>query len=111
MALQRMWLEATRLELGLQPVSPIFGYAHDVTELTELLGQQRGVHLAELQTRFRDRFGFDDDDMFVLALRAHFGPAPSALSDRARARASSPWSQPTDRQGHRRSGDERSARR
>lgn len=94
MAVQRMWLEATRLELGLQPVSPIFGYAHEVTELTELLGQQRGAHLAELHAAFRNRFGFGDDESFVLALRAHFGPAPSALSDRARASSTRPAPRP-----------------
>ena len=83
MALQRMWLEATRLGLGLQPVSPVFGYANDVADLTDLLGEDRGTNLFELQARFRNRFGFADDESFVLALRVHFGPSPSALSDRA----------------------------
>ena len=83
LALQRMWLEATRLDVGLQPASPVFGYAHEVSELTDVVGEQRGTRLAELHTEVRDRLGFGEDESFILALRAHFGPGPSAISDRA----------------------------
>lgn len=82
MALQWVWLEAARLEIGLQPVSPVFGYARTTTELTDLLGLERGVRLAELQAQAFETIGLDEDQAFILALRAHLAPPPSAISER-----------------------------
>ncbi len=82
MVVQRLWLEATRLGVGLQPVSPIFGYAKTVEELVELVGSERGAALDRIRATALSTLGIESDELFVLALRAHYGPAPSAISGR-----------------------------
>ncbi|MEM7275312.1 MAG: hypothetical protein AAF547_19705, partial [Actinomycetota bacterium] len=82
MALQRVWLEATRLRLGLQPMSPVFGYAQSRRELTELLGDRAGAALDEHRRQVDELIGLGADDRFILALRVHRAGPPSAISDR-----------------------------
>lgn len=83
MALQRLWLEAARLDVGLQPISPVFGYAQRSSELTELLGRSRGEHLDEIRATALTAIGLEPGQSFVLAMRAHLGSSPSAISRRA----------------------------
>lgn len=82
MALQRMWLGATGLELQLQPVSPVFGYARESEELLQLLGPERGRECDDLRRKAWAMIGLADDEVFVLAMRAHYGPRPTAISER-----------------------------
>ncbi len=83
MALQRLWLEATRRKIGLQPISPIFGYAHEAEELIDLVGPERGQALVDMRESAFSAIGIQPGHAFVLALRAHLGPPPTAISARA----------------------------
>lgn len=80
--LQRMWLTATRLNLWLQPMSPVFGYTHTPEELAELVGETRAARLYRLSRMAYRQLGIDEDESFVLAARVHGGLPPSAVSQR-----------------------------
>ncbi|MEM9133061.1 MAG: Rv1355c family protein [Actinomycetota bacterium] len=80
--LQRMWLTATRLNLWLQPMSPVFGYTHTPEELAELVGPARAARLYRLSRMAYRQLGIDEDESFVLAARVHGGLPPSAVSRR-----------------------------
>ncbi len=81
-ALQRLWLEATRLGLGLQPVSPVFGYAQDESELVAMLGEDVAGAMQVAKRQTNDALGLSDDDQYIMALRVHHGPPPTAISAR-----------------------------
>ncbi|MEL7155874.1 MAG: Rv1355c family protein, partial [Actinomycetota bacterium] len=66
-ALQRLWLTATRLSLWLQPMSPVFGYAQTPEELAAVVGERRAARLYRLSRMAYRQLGIDDDESFVLA--------------------------------------------
>jgi hypothetical protein len=86
-ALQRMWLTAARLGLGLHPMSPLFGYAHTEEELAEMVRPDRAEALLQRgRQAFRD-IGIEPGESFVLACRVLVAPpSPSAISQRRPAR-------------------------
>lgn len=85
--LQRMWLTATRLNLWLQPMSPVFGYTHTPEELAELVGEARAARLYRLSRMAYRQLGIEDDESFVLAARVHGGLPPTAVSQRRPVRS------------------------
>ncbi len=84
-AMQRLWLTATRLGLWLQPMVPVFGYAHTEDELVERVGEERGPDLFRLSRLAFEQIGVDGDESFVLSARVHRGLPPTAVSGRRRA--------------------------
>lgn len=86
-ALQRLWLTATRLNLWLQPMSPVFGYAQTPDELASVVGEQRAARLYRLSRMAYRQLGIDDDESFVLAARVHGGLPPTAVSQRRKTSA------------------------
>jgi len=81
-ALQRTWLEATRLGLGLHPMSPVFGYAHSEEELAEVIRHDRAESLFALSRTAWADLGIAPGESFVLASRVISGPAPTGISQR-----------------------------
>jgi molybdopterin/thiamine biosynthesis adenylyltransferase/nitroreductase len=82
MALERMWLVATRQGLGLQPVSPVFIYAPDDKDVEQLVDRRYYGETLDLQARFRALAGLDDVDTIVLVLRVTHAPVPVVRSQR-----------------------------
>ena len=82
MAMQRMWLEASRLGIEVQPVSPIFGYAQAPEDFELLLGADRASTGRRLQDAAWERLGIGVDESFILSMRVHRSPAASAVSAR-----------------------------
>lgn len=82
MALQRCWLLADRLGIGLQPVSPVFLYALDDQDLSSLVPSSFLLPLADLRDRFRAQMGLEPAETMILSLRATHAPRPSLRSHR-----------------------------
>jgi hypothetical protein len=82
MAMQRMWLEASRLGIEAQPVSPIFGYAQAPADFDLLLGADGASAGRRLQEAAWQRLGIGADESFILSMRVHRSPAASAVSVR-----------------------------
>ena len=81
-ALQRLWLTATRLGLWLHPMSPVFGYAQTPDELASEVGEERAARLYRLSRMAYRQLGINDDESFVLSARIHAGLPPTAVSRR-----------------------------
>ncbi|MEM8924335.1 MAG: Rv1355c family protein [Actinomycetota bacterium] len=81
-ALQRLWLTATRLGLWLHPMSPVFGYAQTPEELADVVGSHRASRLYRLSRMAYRQLGIGDDESFVLSARIHAGLPPTAVSQR-----------------------------
>ena len=80
-AVEALWIAAQQLELGVQPVSPVFLYAHDDRDLAELAPDHvPALHL--LCEQFRDLTGTEPGEAQVLVLRFIHAPAPSVRSRR-----------------------------
>jgi hypothetical protein len=80
-ALQRLWLRAQQQGLAVHPVAPTFVYAHERSELEQLVGA-RAKQLEELSAQFRSLAGLDDRESLVLVLRLSHAPPPSVRSER-----------------------------
>lgn len=86
-AVEALWIAAQQLGLGVQPVSPVFLYAHDDHDLAELAPDQvPALHL--LREQFRDLTDTEPGEAQVLVLRFSHAPAPSVRSRRRPIRES-----------------------
>ncbi|MGI9622607.1 MAG: Rv1355c family protein, partial [Acidimicrobiales bacterium] len=81
-ALQRMWLAATKLGLWLHPMSPIFTYAQTSGELEDVIDPRLATDLEKMRRTAYSSFGCGPAESFVLTARIHAGPAPTAISQR-----------------------------
>lgn len=82
MAMQRMWLEASRIGIEVQPVSPIFGYAKSPADFDLLLGTDAASAGRRLQDEAWQRLGIEAEESFILSMRVHRSPAATAVSTR-----------------------------
>jgi molybdopterin/thiamine biosynthesis adenylyltransferase len=74
-AVEAVWIAAQQSGLAVQPISPVFLYAHNVDELTEL-SMPFAAELHDLQTQFRQLVGMPAGASPVLVLRfGVVGPA------------------------------------
>lgn len=81
-AVERFWIVAQRLGLGVQPISPIFLYARDEADIATLVAERHRDALTRLRDRFRSLVCMPDDEEFALILRLSHAPAPTARSRR-----------------------------
>lgn len=80
-AVEAVWVTAGQHGLGVQPVSPVFLYAHDDEDLAELAVEHVPA-LRELQRQFRDLTATEPEESQALVLRFSYAPAPSVRSRR-----------------------------
>lgn len=85
-AVELVWIIAQRAELAVQPVSPVFLYAHTRTEFEEL-SLQFADELMQLERGFRSLVDIPADESAVLLLRFTAGPPASVASRRSIDRA------------------------
>ncbi|OYN78618.1 Rv1355c family protein [Mycolicibacterium sphagni] len=83
-AVEAVWVAAQRLGLGVQPVSPVFLYAHDDHDLDEL-ATEHVEELRDLQQQFRALTGTGPGDAQALVLRFSHAPSTSVRSKRRTA--------------------------
>jgi molybdopterin/thiamine biosynthesis adenylyltransferase len=81
-AAEAVWITAQQRGLAVQPTSPIFLYANDVDELTELSMPFAGA-LEELQMEFRQLVRLPADAFPALVLRLAVGGSASVRSRRS----------------------------
>jgi molybdopterin/thiamine biosynthesis adenylyltransferase len=80
-AVEAVWVVAQLAGLGVQPVSPVFLYAHDDGDL-ETLSVTHAATLKGLRTRFRALSAIEPDESVALVLRLSDAPATSVKSKR-----------------------------
>ncbi|MET8777746.1 Rv1355c family protein [Nocardia sp. NPDC004654] len=80
-ALQRVWLEAERRGLAVQPVSPVFVYARHPDELIAISPDFADT-LTSLQGRFLDLLGVPGHEIMALVLRLSYAAAATVRSRR-----------------------------
>ncbi|MCV7286619.1 Rv1355c family protein [Mycolicibacterium wolinskyi] len=80
-AVESVWVAAQQNGLAVQPVSPVFLYAHDDRDLEELSAAHAGT-LRDLQYSFRRLTTTERDESQALVLRLSFAPRPSVRSRR-----------------------------
>jgi molybdopterin/thiamine biosynthesis adenylyltransferase/nitroreductase len=80
-AVEALWIAAQQHGLGVQPVSPVFLYAHDDHDLVELAADHVPA-LRLLRQQFRELTGTQPGEAQVLVLRFIHAPAPSVRSRR-----------------------------
>lgn len=85
-ALQRLWLAAAQAGIGLHPMSPMFGYAHNEGELAEIIRPDRAQDLFARSRLAWRTLGIEPGESFVLGSRVVCGPSPTAISQRRRPR-------------------------
>ncbi|MEV6429209.1 Rv1355c family protein [Nocardia sp. NPDC051463] len=78
--MQRVWLEAQRRGLAVQPVSPVFLYARHPDELIAISTDFADT-LASLQGRFLDLLGVPGHEIMALVLRLSYA-APASVRSR-----------------------------
>ena len=81
-ALEMVWITAQQHALAVQPVSPVFLYAHNPAELHEL-SPTFADELAQLQNDFRQLAHTPADESIVLILRLTTAPTASTHSRRS----------------------------
>lgn len=81
-ALELVWITAQQHGLSVQPVSPVFLYAHDRAELDEL-SAPFADELEQWQRDLRHLAGIPAEDAVVLLLRFAVGPQTSVRSRRS----------------------------
>ncbi|MCM6777222.1 Rv1355c family protein [Nocardia sp. CDC159] len=91
MAVERVWIQAQRLGLAVQPVSPVFLYARRPEELFELSPLFADT-LASLQGRFLDLLGVPEHETIALVLRLSYAAAASVRSRRRPTTGAAPRS-------------------
>jgi molybdopterin/thiamine biosynthesis adenylyltransferase len=84
-AVEAVWICAQQRGLAVQPVSPVFLYAHDDADLAEL-SETFAPSLRRLRSEFRELFDTGPDQSQVLVLRFSDAPKPSVRSRRTRDR-------------------------
>lgn len=94
-AVERLWLEAERSGLAVQPVSPVFIYATDPADFVELVGEATAPALQELSARFRQAIEIEEGEQLALVLRLSHAPPASTRSlrlplDQVYVRSSAP---------------------
>ncbi|MGV0741842.1 Rv1355c family protein [Mycolicibacterium sp. XJ870] len=85
-ATEAVWVAAQQHGLAVQPVSPVFLYAHDDSDRAELSFGHADA-LSDLQYSFRRLTATERDESQALVLRLSFAPRPS---ERSRRRAHLP---------------------
>jgi molybdopterin/thiamine biosynthesis adenylyltransferase len=80
-ALEALWINAEQCGFGVQPVSPVFLYAHNDTDM-QILSPAYAEQLHSLQQAFRALLGISAGEYEVLLLRLIDGPPPSVPSRR-----------------------------
>jgi nitroreductase len=80
-ALEALWIYAEQCGFGVQPVSPVFLYAHNDTDM-QILSPAYAEQLHSLQQAFRALLGISAGEYEVLLLRLIDGPPPSVPSRR-----------------------------
>ena len=80
-AVEAVWIAAEQHGIGIQPVSPVFLYAHDDGDLAELAAEHVPA-LRDLQQQFRDLTGTEPSEGQALVLRFIHAPKPSVRSRR-----------------------------
>jgi hypothetical protein len=80
-ALEALWIQAEQCGFGVQPVSPVFLYAHNDTDM-QILSPAYAEQLHSLQQAFRALLGISAGEYEVLLLRLIDGPPPSVPSRR-----------------------------
>jgi len=86
MAMERLWVTATRFGLGVYPVSPVFMYARTDDELS-LLAPGHIDELRALRDRFGHIMGIDLAEALILVLRVVHHPGAAVRSERLPRRA------------------------
>ncbi|KHO21245.1 Rv1355c family protein [Mycolicibacterium setense] len=86
-AVEAVWVDAQRRGLAVQPVSPVFLYAHDDRDRDELSPGHADA-LRDLQYAFRRLTTTERDESQALVLRLSYAPRP-AVRSRRRARTGS----------------------
>jgi molybdopterin/thiamine biosynthesis adenylyltransferase len=81
-AVELVWIIAQQRKLSVQPVSPVFLYAHDGAEIDQL-STTFADELAQLQREFRNLAGVPAEESIALVLRFAVGPAASVKSRRS----------------------------
>ena len=81
-AAEAVWISAQHRGLAVHPTSPVFLYARNVDEFTELSNSFAG-ELAELQTEFRQLVALPDGSTPALVLRLSSGQRASVRSRRS----------------------------
>jgi molybdopterin/thiamine biosynthesis adenylyltransferase len=81
-AIEAVWITAQQHGLAVQPISPVFLYARDAEELTEL-STSFAHELGTLQQEFRQLVRIPAANFPVLVLRLAFGSPPSVRSRRS----------------------------
>jgi len=87
-AAEAVWIVAQQHGLAVQPISPVFLYAHDDGDL-EKLSPTHASALARLRSEFRELSAIEPDESLALVLRFASAPATSVRSQRRAAVASS----------------------
>jgi hypothetical protein len=87
-AMEAVWVTAQQRGLAVQPISPVFLYAHDHEDL-EKLSPVHAPALQRLQDRFRELIATAPDESQALVLRFADAPATSVRSRRRTAVISS----------------------
>jgi hypothetical protein len=80
-AAEAVWITAQRHGLSVQPISPVFLYAHTETELDEL-SPRFATRLAQLQSEFRHLTALQPGEAPVLILRLTTSEPASVRSRR-----------------------------
>lgn len=80
-AVESTWILAQSAGLSVQPMSPVFLYAQQLSELTDL-SPHYATTLHTLQRDFTTLAGTEPDESFALILRLSHAPAPSVRSAR-----------------------------
>lgn len=80
-AMEATWVVAQEHGIAVQPISPVFLYAHDADELARL-SSLHADELAELRREFLDLVGLGPEDSAALVFRLFQGPRPSVRSRR-----------------------------
>jgi hypothetical protein len=81
-AVERLWLEATRLGLAVQPVSPTFIFALNSWDYSGLVGQEKVPELSALSAQFRAAIGLEETEQLCIVARVLRAPPPSVASRR-----------------------------
>lgn len=81
-AMERLWLLGERFGLAMQPVSPLYLFATNEEEMTELGGERRVDELSEHAERLRDVLDISATDALAMVFRVFHAEAPSVHSIR-----------------------------
>lgn len=88
-AVEAVWVDAQRHGLAVQPVSPVFLYAHDDRDRSELSPAHADA-LRDLQYAFRRLTCTERDESQALVLRLSYAPRPTVRSRRRVRSGSTP---------------------